>query len=130
MAIHLLRRLRTEDDASGLSSPRLSALSVIVMAGPVTLGDLAAAEQVRPPTMSRLVTALERDGLVLRESDAGDRRLVRVRATAAGRRGLARGRTRRVALLARQLESLSERELEHIDETVRLVARLLQQHAP
>ena len=130
MAIHLLRRLRAEDDASGLSAPRLSALSVVVMAGPVTLGELAAAEQVRPPTMTRIVTALERDGLVTREGDADDRRLVRIRATASGRRRLAQGRARRVASLARRLEALPARDLEHLDEAVRLVATLIQQRGP
>ena len=65
-AIHLLRSLRREDDAVGLSAPRLSALSVVVFAGPITLGALAAAEQVRPPTMTRLVQALEAEGLVER----------------------------------------------------------------
>ena len=57
-AIHLLRTLRKEDDSSGLSAPRLSALSVVVFGGPLTLGQLARAEQVRPPTMTRIVTGL------------------------------------------------------------------------
>src|SRR4051794_41857953 len=62
-AIHLLRSLRREDTASGLSAPRLSALSVVVFGGPLTIGALAAAEQVRPPTMTRLVAALQAQGL-------------------------------------------------------------------
>src|SRR5688572_17075132 len=74
-AIHLLRRLRREDAKTGLSAPRLSALSVVVFAGPLTLGELAAAEQVRPPTMTRLVSALEAEGLVTRETDPDDGRL-------------------------------------------------------
>src|SRR3954466_10111561 len=78
-AIHLLRRLRREDDASGLPAPQLSALSVIVFGGPVTLGQLASAEQVRPPTISRLVATLERAGLVEREIDAADRRITRLK---------------------------------------------------
>jgi len=105
-AIHLLRRLRRVDDASGLSAPRLSALSVLVVRGPCTLGELAAAEQVRAPTMTRLVTALERDGLVTRAADPKDGRVTRVAATARGRRVLAAGRTRRVQLLARSIEAL------------------------
>ena len=63
-AIHLLRQLRKEDDASGISAPRLSALSVVVFGGPLTLGQLAKAEQVKPPTMTRIVTGLEKDGLI------------------------------------------------------------------
>src|SRR6476661_10655355 len=74
-AIHLLRRLRREDDASGLSAPRLSALSVVVFGGPLTLGALAAAEQVRPPTMTRIVSALEAAGLVQREPGPRDGRV-------------------------------------------------------
>jgi DNA-binding MarR family transcriptional regulator len=110
-AIHLLRSVRREDTATGLSGPRLSALSVIVFGGgPVTLGQLAAAEQVRPPTMTRLVDALEADGLVSRESDPGDARITRIRATARGRALLEAGRARRVAALARPLAALSADE--------------------
>jgi DNA-binding MarR family transcriptional regulator len=106
-AIHLLRRLRREDDASGLPAPQLSALSVIVFGGPVTLGALAAAEQVRPPTITKLVATLEDAGLVAREIDLDDRRVVRVSATAKGTRLLHDGRQRRVATLAATLGGLS-----------------------
>src|SRR5829696_10222779 len=78
-AIHLLRRLRREDDASGLPAPQLSAMSVIVFGGPITLGALASAEQVRPPTITKLVAALEEHGLVERETDPEDRRVIRVK---------------------------------------------------
>jgi DNA-binding MarR family transcriptional regulator len=111
-AIHLLRRLRREDAKTGLSAPRLSALSVVVFAGPVTLGELANAEQVRPPTMTRLVSALEDEGLVSREADPDDGRLTRIRATPKGRTLLFRGRARRVAALTAEVRGLdaSERE--------------------
>jgi DNA-binding MarR family transcriptional regulator len=109
-AIHLLRRLRRMDDASGLSAPKLSALSVIVYSKAITLGELAAAEQVRPPTMTRLVQDLEAAGLVTRDADALDRRVTRLRATAAGRKLLKRGRERRVAVLATWLQALPRRE--------------------
>src|SRR4051812_22303100 len=99
-AIHLLRRLRREDDASGLPAPQLSALSVIVFGGPVTLGALADAEQVRPPTITKLIAALEEAGLVEREADVQDRRVMRVKATRRGARLLHEGRKRRVAALA------------------------------
>src|SRR4029453_19459180 len=94
-AIPLLRRLRREDSKSGLSAPRLSALSVIVFGGPLTLGELANAEQVRPPTMTRLVSALEDAGLVARVADPEDKRLTRIRATAKGRALLFPGRAPR-----------------------------------
>ncbi|HEU5316196.1 MAG TPA: MarR family transcriptional regulator [Chloroflexota bacterium] len=105
-AIHLLRRLRRQDVASGLTAPRLSALSVIVYGGPLTLGALAAAEQVRPPTMTRIVAALEADGLIRREPSPDDGRVTLVRATPAGERLLHEGRRRRTAQLASQLEAL------------------------
>ena len=106
-AIHLLRRLRREDDASGLPAPQLSALSVIVFGGPITLGALATAEQVRPPTITKLVATLEAAGLVERETDSEDRRVVRVKSTARGARLLQEGRQRRVAMLAGSLADLS-----------------------
>jgi DNA-binding MarR family transcriptional regulator len=106
-AIHLLRRLRREDDASGLPAPQLSAMSVIVFGGPITLGALASAEQVRPPTITKLVAALEEQGLVERETDPRDRRVMRVKATARGTRLLHDGRRRRVASLATSLGELA-----------------------
>jgi DNA-binding MarR family transcriptional regulator len=106
-AIHLLRLVRREDTATGLSPARLSALSVLVFAGPRTVGELAAAEQVRSPTMSGLVAELERDGLVERERSPEDGRAVVVRATGRGRRMLHSGRRRRVAALAERLAGLA-----------------------
>jgi DNA-binding MarR family transcriptional regulator len=113
VAIHLLRRLRRVDSATGLPAPRLSALSVLVFGGPLTLTELAAAEQVRPPTMTRIIAALEAAELVEREGDPKDRRIVRVRATLRGIEVLEEGRRRRIGLLARELEALSpaDREL-------------------
>jgi len=124
-AIHLLRSVRREDTATGLSGPRLSALSVIVFGGgPVTLGQLAAAEQVRPPTMTRLVDALEADGLVSRESDPGDARITRIRPTARGRALLEAGRARRVAALARPLAALSADERRVLQRAAALIEDL------
>ncbi|MBV9879189.1 MAG: MarR family transcriptional regulator [Gemmatirosa sp.] len=124
-AIHLLRWLRREDERSGLTAPRLSALSVVVFGGPLTIGALAAAEQVRPPTMTRLVAALEADGLVVRETDPDDGRVTRVRATARGRRILTAGRARRVAELARQVDALSDDERETLMRASDLLERLV-----
>src|ERR1043165_74771 len=94
-AIRLLRTLRREDDGSGLSAPRLSALSVIVFAGPMSLAELAAAEQVKPPTMSRIVDALVERGLITRIAKPGDRRSVEIAATKEGVQLLNAGRERR-----------------------------------
>ena len=104
-AIHLLRRVRTSDEETGLSPARLSALSVVVFGGPLTLGSLARAEQVRPSTMTPIVAALEADGLVRKEGGA-DRRTVRVTATPKGRRLMQRARERRLEALAELLGPL------------------------
>jgi DNA-binding MarR family transcriptional regulator len=109
-AIHLLRKLRKEDEGSGLNAPRLSALSVIVFASPVTLGDLAAAEQVRPPTMTRIVNALEEQGLVLKKQNARDGRSTLLSATSAGKTLLMEGRARRVDALAKQIAALNSQQ--------------------
>jgi DNA-binding MarR family transcriptional regulator len=109
-AIRLLRRLRTDDEAAGLSAPRMSALSVLVFAGPRTLGELAQAEQVRPPTMTRLMQDMAREGLVRVVADRHDRRVKRVHPTAKGKRLLVEGRRRRVARLARAFLSLAPAE--------------------
>ena len=84
-AIHLLRKLRREDESSGLNAQRLSALSVIVFAGPLSLGDLAAAEQVRPPTMTRIVNALETPDARYQAARPADARIVRLAATTKGK---------------------------------------------
>lgn len=123
-AIHLLRRLRTEDDAIGLSAPRLSALSVVVFAGPVTLSDLAAAEQVRLPTISRLIKDLEREGLVRRLKAGDDARVQRVAATPKGKKLLQEGRRRRVSRLAADLAALSAGERSRLGEAAELMERL------
>src|SRR5438477_9876212 len=95
-AIHVLRRVAREDAASGLGGPALSALSVVVFGGPISLGHLAEAERVRPPTMTRTVHGLEAAGLVVREPDEEDGRVVQVRATVKGSAVLQAARTRRV----------------------------------
>src|SRR4051812_46924032 len=123
-ALHLLRRLRTEDDALGVSPPRLSALSVVVFAGPIGIGALAAAEGVAAPTMTRLVDGLERDGYVRRLPDPADARGVLVATTAAGRRVLTRGRQQRVRTLAVGLAAMSEDELAAIRRGAELIERV------
>jgi DNA-binding MarR family transcriptional regulator len=123
-ALHLLRRLRTEDDALGLSPPRLSALSAVVGAGPIGIGALAAAEGVAAPTMSRLVDGLERVGLVTREPDPDDARGVLVRSTPKGRQVLTKGRRQRVGALADGLSGLSAQELAAVARGAELIERV------
>jgi DNA-binding MarR family transcriptional regulator len=123
-ALHLLRRLREQDEALDISPPRLSALSVVVFAGPIGIGALAGAEGVTAPTMSRLVDGLERDGLVVREPDPEDARGVRVRPTAKGSRALARGRRARVQTLAAGLRLLSADELAAVARGAELIERV------
>ncbi len=124
-SIKLLRLLRRQDDASGLSAPRLSALSVLVFGGPVSLAELAAAEQVRAPTMSRLVEGLVRDGLVTREPVPGNRRQLRISATEAGRQLLEAGRARRVRALVARLETLAASERRALARGVEIMERVV-----
>ena len=91
----------------------------------MTLGQLAAAEQVRPPTMTRLVSALEADGLVLRETDTRDRRQVWITATPAGRAVLAKGRTRRVEALAESLRGLPPDDVSALEDAVGILERVV-----
>ena len=129
-AIHLLRRLRREDDASGLPAPQLSALSVIVFGGPITLGALAHAEQVRPPTITKVVGALEEAGLVAREVDPDDRRIVRVTSTPRGARLLQEGRRRRVAALAASLADLAADDRALLARAVPVLERVVKARNP
>ena len=123
-ALLLLRRLRTEGDARGISPPRLSALSVVVDAGPIGIGALAAAEGVSAPTMSRLVDGLERDALVKRTADPDDARGVLVRPTVRGRRIRTEGRRQRIRVLAADLQPLSREELDAIRVGAELIERV------
>ena len=123
-AIRLLRMVRKADSESGLSGPRLSALSVIVFSGPLSLAELAAAEQVRAPTMTRLVDALVKLGLVTRETEPDDRRRVRIAATEAGRALLDEGRRRRVAAIAERLGRLAESERRALERGIELIEQI------
>jgi DNA-binding MarR family transcriptional regulator len=124
-AIHLLRRVRVADAAMGLTPARASALSVLVFGGPRSLTELAEAEQVSVPTMSRLVAALEAEGLVRRAPDVADGRAVRLLATPRARRILRRGRERRTALLESLLADASAHEVAVVAEAAEIVERAL-----
>jgi DNA-binding MarR family transcriptional regulator len=126
-AIHALRHVRRVDPATGLSAARLSALSVLVYGGPRTLGELAAAEQVRPATMTKIAQSLVEDGYARREADPADGRVVRLSATPKGRRVMQKGRERRVENLAGLLGRLSPGEVARVHEAAELVEKALAQ---
>lgn len=124
VAIHLLRAVRSKDRASGIGPAQLSALSVLVFGGDRFLGELADAEQVRPPTMTRIVAGLERAGLVRRHKTA-DKRQIRLAATPKGIRLLREAQKRRVELLARAFAKLPAKDIRKITVTADLVRSAL-----
>ena len=124
-AIHLLRRVRVEDRVSGIGPAQLSALSVLVFGGRRSLGELAAAEQVRPPTMVRIVQGLSEEGLVIAKPDKEDRRKVVIVATARGHKLMLRARQRRVRALAELIAGISRDEQERLRDAVRIIRQLL-----
>ena len=126
-AIHLLRHARKRDMVAGQGPARLSALSVLVFSGPMALGQLATAEQVKAPTMSRIVTGLKRSGLARIETDAKDARRIQVTATAKGKRLLQQARERRIQLLAETLSGLRESEMEALLRAAELMERAVRQ---
>jgi DNA-binding MarR family transcriptional regulator len=124
-AIHLLRQVRVQDATSGLAPARLSALSVLVFGGAMSLNDLARAEQVRPPTMSRIVDALKSEGLLRRTVNQQDRRAVVLEATEKGTAILWQGRKRRVKFLAKHLSRLSEQERKQIEAAIKAIQKAM-----
>ncbi len=124
-SILLLRRLRKVDVAAGHSPARLSALSVLVFGGPRTLGELAANEQVKPPTMSQIVRGMETAGLVRRRRVANDARAVRLEATARGRQILQRGRARRIELLADLMRGLTKESVGRLGDAAALMEQIV-----
>jgi DNA-binding MarR family transcriptional regulator len=121
----LSRRLRQQGEA-GISQSQLSALATIDRSGPMTLGDLASAERVQPPSMTRVVSHLEEAGLVDRRASETDRRVVRVKATVEGRQLLRRSRSRKDAYLAQRLRTLGEADQAVMAEAVAVLERVLE----
>jgi DNA-binding MarR family transcriptional regulator len=109
-AIHVLRAMRRVDREAGLTPARLSALSVLVFAGPSTMGSLAAAEGVAGPTMTRIVDGLEQAGLVRRRVQPGPGRPVEVSTTAKGDRLMRKAAERRVDAIVAALQRLSAKD--------------------
>lgn len=125
IAIHLLRTARQSDPEAGIAPAQLSALSVLVFKGALTLGELATIEQVSPPSMSRTVDELERHELVRRARDKRDRRVVYAVATREGKRLLDQARERRLRLLAEKLSSVSSQDREIIAQACQLLAPMV-----
>ena len=123
-AIHLLRGVRKEDVRTGVGPARLSALSVLVFAGPMRLTELARIEQVRPPTMTKVVGGLAAAGFVRRRVDPEDARAVRLEATSRGTRLLQQGRQRRVERLASALRALTDEELNAVERAAEILERV------
>jgi DNA-binding MarR family transcriptional regulator len=123
-AIHLLRLVRTEDRATGVGPAQLSALSVLVFGGSMSLRRLAAIEQVRPPTMVRIVQGLVERQLAASRSDPSDGRKIRISATRRGRSLMLRARTRRVQALAGMLAQRPEAELRQLRKAVDILKSL------
>jgi DNA-binding MarR family transcriptional regulator len=126
-AIHLLRRLRIHDLKLGIGPAQLSALSVLAFAGPKSLASLAEAEQVKPPTMSRIVAGLLRAKLVRRRTDKQDRRAVIIAATERGVRIMQEGRRCRVEMLAAVVRRLSRKEIARLRQAAELMEHLSRQ---
>jgi DNA-binding MarR family transcriptional regulator len=123
-ATHLLRRVRQEDEHTGVTPGRLSALSVLVFGGPMRLTDLARIEQVKPPTMTRIVAGLEAQGLVRRHAVPEDARAVRLEATTRGTQVMHEGRRRRVERLTGSLKILPARDLQVLARAAGLMERV------
>ena len=123
-AIHLLRRVRVSDQAAGIGPAQLSALSVLVFGGARSVGELAQAEQVKPPTMSRIVVGLEREGLLRRKKTDDNRRML-LEATAKGHKVLQEGRKRRVESLAAAVRSLAPDEIGQLTELAGLLEKVI-----
>jgi DNA-binding MarR family transcriptional regulator len=127
--LRLARLLRQQDD-SGLPPALLAALATIDREGPITLGDLASAERLTPPSITKVVATLEDDGLVERAQDGQDRRVWRVRITAKGRRRLEASRTAKTAWLATRLHELDADALARLAAAIDVLEALARAPAP
>lgn len=125
LAIVRLARRQRQQSGTGLTPSLQSALAVVDARGPLTLGELAAIEQVSPPTTTRIVAKLEEMGLVERTADPDDRRITRVDATDHGRSQLAESRERRDAWLRDRLAELAESDVAALAAAVAPLEHLL-----
>ena len=127
IAVNRLQRRLRQESLGGLSPAQASALGSVSRHGSPTLGELAALEQVQPPTMTRIVASLAEAGMVTRVADADDRRSARARITPAGERALEEMRTRKNAFLLRRLGDLGPDQQRNAAELVALLEHLLEE---
>ncbi len=125
IAVNRLQRRLRQESLGGLSPAQASALGSVGRHGSPTLGELAALEQVQPPTITRIVASLTDAGMVTRLADPNDRRSARVRITPAGERALEQMRTRKNAFLLRRLDDLTPEEQQRATDLVELLEQLL-----
>jgi DNA-binding MarR family transcriptional regulator len=118
------RKLRRQAGGD-LTPSQASALVTVERHGPMTLGDLSAVENVSPPTLTKVVAALEERGLVARSSDPSDRRVARVEATPEASELLATTRSRGNAYLAARLQSLPPEDLAALERALDVLERLV-----
>lgn len=123
--LRLARRLR-QQAGDEVTASQLSALSSLTNAGPLTLGELSAAERVKPPTMTRIVASLEELGLVTRSVDPSDRRCARVDVSDAGQNFVERSRHRKDAYLAARLAALGADDRAALAAAVEAIEHLLE----
>lgn len=126
VVMRLSRRVRQEVMGGDVSFSMLSALATVERCGPMTLGELAAAERVQPPSMTKIVGRLEELGFVVREVDANDRRVARVQTTRDGRRLVDRSRSRGSAYIASRLATLAPDERAVVEAALPVLERLLE----
>jgi DNA-binding MarR family transcriptional regulator len=125
VAIHLLRGLRPQDDLAGISARRLSALSVIIFAGPLSLSNLAEIEQVSLPTTSRMMKDMEYEGLVERIADPDDKRSSRIQSTAKGQALFAEARQRRIQAITDRITALSPDQINLLQQAIPALEQMI-----
>lgn len=130
LAIVRLARRQRQQSGTGLTPSLQSALAVVDVRGPLTLGELATVEQVSPPTTTRIVAKLEEMGLVARTPDPVDRRITRVDVTDEGHRQLAESRERRDAWLRDRLAELPHDEVATLAAAIEPLEHLLRAGDP
>ena len=124
LSVTRLARALRQQETTRTTPAAASALATIVKSGPITLGDLAVAERVSPSTITKIVSKLERDGVIERVIEPSDRRVHRVRLSARGRRGIDAYRTKRNAWLADQLEALTDDDIARVMDAVDVLEQL------